>query len=225
MSIKLVGNYPGIYIFPLAQNQPAPEVGFGFDLVGGGPIPLQALTQTPSMNPKDLDGGDSRYFSIYDNTTFQDAIEFDASTSGGGLGVQSGMCVSASARVDTSNTSFTIQFNGAKTTKQTLVSPSAGLTDDALQCLKNQGPGKFVEKYGAYFVAGYIYGKSCKASYSLQFSSMDMAVKFAASFNESGRSSGFPLRLVRASRIHFRPHTLRQPSPRHKTRSVSTLRP
>jgi hypothetical protein len=191
MSLKLVGDYPGIYIFPLAHDHPVPEVGFGFDLVGGGPIALQALTQTPSMNPKDLDGGDSQYFSIYDNTTFQTAIEFDASTSGGGLGVQSGMCVSASARMDTSNTSFTIQFNGAKTTKQTIVSASAGLTDDALQCLKNQGPGKFVEKYGTYFVAGYIYGKSCKASYSLQFSSMDMAVTFAASFNESGTELGF----------------------------------
>ena len=191
MSIKLVGNYPRVYIFPLAQNQSAPEVGWGFNLVGGVPIAFQALTQTPSMNPQELDGGDSRYFSIYDNTTFQVAIEFDASTSGGGLGVQSGMCLSASARMDTSNTSFTIQFNGAKTTKQTLVSPSAGLTDQALQYLKSQGPGKFVEKYGAYFVAGYIYGKSCKASYSLQFSSMDMAVKFAASFNESTSELGF----------------------------------
>jgi len=52
MSLKLVGDYPGIYIFPLAQDQPVPEVGFGFDLVGGGPIALQALTQTPSMNLK-----------------------------------------------------------------------------------------------------------------------------------------------------------------------------
>ena len=38
MSIKLVGDYSGIYIFPLAQNQVVPEVGFGFDLVGGAPI-------------------------------------------------------------------------------------------------------------------------------------------------------------------------------------------
>ena len=142
------------------------------------------------MDAQSRDDGDSGYRSIYDNTTFQDAIEFDANTSGGGLGVESGMCVSASARMDTSNTSFTIQFNGAKTTKQTIVSASAGLTEEAQQYLQSQ-PGKFVEKYGAYFVAGYIYGKSCKASYSLQFSSMDMAVKFAASFNESGTELGF----------------------------------
>jgi hypothetical protein len=191
MSIKLVGDYSGIYIFPLAQGQPLPDVGVGFNLVGGKPIALQALRPSPTMIDHNLDGGNSKYFSIYDNTTFQDAIEFDASTSGGGYGVQSGMCVSASARLDTSNTSFTIQFNGAKTTKQSVVSSSAGLTDDAAQYLQSQGPGKFIEKYGTYFVAGYIYGKSCKASYSLQFSSLDMAVKFAATFNESTSELGF----------------------------------
>ena len=189
MSIKLVGDNSRTYIFPLAQNQPVPEVGFGFDLVGGVPIAVQALTASPKMIDHNLDGGNSKYFSIYDHTTFQDAIEFDASTSGGGYGVQSGMCVSASARVDTSNTSFTIQFNGAKTTKQSIVSPSAALTAGAVQQLKS--PGDFVKKYGTYFVAGYIYGKSCKASYSLQFSSLDMAVKFAASFNESASDLGF----------------------------------
>jgi hypothetical protein len=48
MSIKLVGDYPNVYIFPLAQNQLVPEVGFGFDLVKGAPIGLQALTVTQS---------------------------------------------------------------------------------------------------------------------------------------------------------------------------------
>ena len=51
MTLKLVGDYQKAYIFPLAQNQLVPEVGFGFDLVGGAPIGLQALTvtQTPPL--------------------------------------------------------------------------------------------------------------------------------------------------------------------------------
>lgn len=191
MASAVAESYPGVYVFPVTQGQSLPGVGQGFDLVGGNAIALQALAGAPALNKSEILGGQAQYFSIYDQNSFQDAVEFDSSTSGGGWGVQSGMCLSASARVTATSTSFTIQFNGAKTTSQAVVDPSAALSKAASDYIQKNGPEKFIETYGTHFVAGFIYGKSCKAAYSLRFSSLDMMTKFSAKFNESTSEVGF----------------------------------
>jgi hypothetical protein len=191
MAIAVAESYPGVYVFPVTQGLSLPEIGQGFDLVGSNAIAVKALAGGAALNKSELLGGQGQYFSIYDQNSFQDAVEFDASTSGGGWGVQSGMCLSASARVTATSTSFTIQFNGAKTTSQAIVDPSAALSGPAADYLQKNGPEKFIETYGTHFVAGYIYGKSCKATYSLRFSSLDTMTKFSAKFNESTSEVGF----------------------------------
>ncbi len=192
MSTKLIGTNAGNYVFPVVQGQELPLIGTGFDLVEGNPMSLLALKDNPPMESKSFGPiANSQYCSIYDNSTFQVAVDFDANTSGGGLGVQSGMCIDASTRVNVRSTSFIIEFNGAETNGQATVNSNAGLENGAQDLLDKGQYAEFFERYGTHFVAGYLFGKSCKASYNLQFSSKDMVEKFTASFTESAATPGF----------------------------------
>lgn len=181
----------GISIFPVTRGQALPQIGQGFDIVKCEPLASNGLAAQPPMTDAPLQLGDEQFFSIYDHSTFQDALAFDISTSGGGWGAEEGMCASASARFSTSSTSYIIQFNAAKTSRQTLINASATLSDAAKTILTTQGAGKFIDRYGAYFVAGYIFGRSCKASYNIQFSTTEMMTSFKASFSESASELGF----------------------------------
>jgi hypothetical protein len=181
------------YLFPTRQGESLPLIGQGFDLIGGQAVARTAFDPPPAkeMDTNQREGGNSAYFAIYDKETFSEAAKFDFDTSGGGWGVQTGMSLSASARVDSTSTTFTVHLNAAKTVSQSIVKASTKLSHQGATDLRSLEASGFVTKYGTHFIAGYVYGKSCKASYNMRFSSLDMMLAFTATYTESGSELGF----------------------------------
>lgn len=193
MSGTAIAYQQSSYLFPAKQGQQLPIIGQGFDLIGAQAIAASAFDPPAAseMNVNVRENSNSKYFAIFDKETFNDAAEFDYQTSGGGWGVQAGMSFSASSRVDSTSTTFTVHLNAAKTISQCVVKAGVMLSPQAAIDLKSLGIGGFIAKYGTHFVAGYVFGKSCKASYNMSFHSLDMMLAFTAQYNESGSELGF----------------------------------
>ncbi|MCV9937699.1 hypothetical protein OIU35_15195 [Boseaceae bacterium BT-24-1] len=176
--------------FPLSDF--IPEIGTGFDIIGGQPINAAAfappllvdLSATPSVVHS------SRYFSIYDASSLEDVAKFEVESSGGGWGAEEGMTASASARLKATATSFTVHFNGVSTSAQSTVKADMPLSDKARTVL-DSGIAKFIESYGTHFVAGYIYGRLCRLSYNMKFQSVETQIAFKAKYDESATELEF----------------------------------
>jgi hypothetical protein len=132
----------------------------------------------------------SQYFYIKDSSSFADAFHFSLSAGGGGWGSSYGMTADASALLQTSSLSQTIQFRGVMKQWQAIVAGDMPLAPDAAKIL-SQGTDAFTAAYGTHFVAGYIYGRSCNLSYNLNFSTLYLATEFSASYNEKVSELGF----------------------------------
>jgi hypothetical protein len=179
-------------LFPATQGVTLPMIGQAFDPVNGiapaisgfDPPPDKALIALARVN------NNSQYFSIYDASTFADATDFDLQTSGGGWGASVGMTFQASSRIQSDATSYTVHLNAAATSSQKTVKSETKLSPAAAKVLKG-GVAGFVEKYGTHFVAGYVYGKTCKLSYHLKFTSLSVKEQFQASYSESTSELGF----------------------------------
>jgi hypothetical protein len=180
-----------ITLFPIPRNFVVPAIGQSFDLLGGQPGEAIALgVDSGQLQTTPSKGGGSKYFYLKDASSFSDALTFSMSTGGGGWGANYGMTADASALVHTTSLTQSIHFRGTAQTTQSMVKPDVALSADAAAILVD-GPDAFVKRYGTHFVAGYVYGKSCNLSYHLNFSTLDLATKFAASYSESGSALGF----------------------------------
>jgi hypothetical protein len=190
MPTNILGS--GALLFPLAQGQSVPAIGQAFDPVSGtapavtgfDPPADSELNLLTRVNDK------SKYFSIYDASSFADATDFDLQTSGGGWGASVGMSLSASSRIQSNATTYTVHLNAAATSSQKVVNSGTALSPSAAARLAI-GLDKFVAKYGTHFVAGYVCGKACKLSYHMKFSSLSVKEKFRASYSESTSELGF----------------------------------
>ena len=182
----------GALLFPLTQDQAAPAIGQSFDPISGTAPAVVGFDppQDGDLNSLARVNDKSKYFLIYDASTFADATDFDLETSGGGWGASVGMSFQASSRVQSSSTTYTIHLNAAATSSQATVKSETHLSKAAAALLKS-GIDKFTEKYGTHFVAGYIYGKACKLSYHMKFSALSVKEKFQASYSESTSELGF----------------------------------
>jgi hypothetical protein len=193
MQTTAVAGLEDSYLFPTKQGEFLPLIGQGFDLIGGQAVARNAFDPPPSTEMITIkrEQAFSEYCAIYDKETFSDAATIDFQTSGGGWGVQTGMSLSASARVDSTSTTFTVHLNAAKTVSQSIVKTSTKLSHQGATDLRSLGASGFVTKYGTHFIAGYVYGMSCKASYNMRFSSLDMMLAFTATYSESASELNF----------------------------------
>jgi hypothetical protein len=193
MQTTAVAGLESSYLFPTKQGELLPLIGQGFDLIGAKAVARTAFDPPPSTEMITIkrDQAFSAYCAIYDKETFSDAATIDFQTSGGGWGVQTGMSLSASARVDSTSTTFTVHLNAAKTVSQSIVKTSTKLSHQGATDLRSLGASGFVTKYGTHFIAGYVYGMSCKASYNMRFSSLDMMLAFTATYSESASELNF----------------------------------
>lgn len=181
---------PGYFIFPLTQNSLVPAVGTGFDLASGQLLSLIALSGKTPLIEIETKGVQGQAFFVYDDQTFSEVVDFEMKAGGGGWGASVGMSASANLAISNEHLTFSLYYVGVRKDRQALVDPDATLEPNAISSLKTD-PAKFLSDYGSHFVAGYIYGKSCKASYRLEFKRVDMLSTFAASYSESTSELGF----------------------------------
>jgi hypothetical protein len=178
------------FLFQVSAKDILPAIGTGFDLINGQAMAVSGFEASNDFDTQPRNSHNSKFFAIYDASSMEDAANFDMETSGGGWGASVGMTFSASARVKTTARSYTVHFNGASTSTQATVKPSTPLSASAANVLTS-GIAEFIERYGSHFVAGYIYGRTCKLSYNMQFDSIAAQVAFTATYAESVSELGF----------------------------------
>ncbi|HEV2805149.1 MAG TPA: hypothetical protein VGW57_09490 [Chthoniobacterales bacterium] len=175
--------------FPVTKGMAVRNIGQGFDLIAG------VALDPAAMDPPDDDdvtvtgvtGGNSSWAMTRDTASFASAVTNQLDMAGSGWGCSVGLSLSESSLSTSQSSAITINFDAFLTSSQKVINADVALSDDAMDLWTNDNA-TFIEKYGSYFVAGYIYGKRCSLAYRMSFQSQEEKESFSAdlSTNYSG---------------------------------------
>lgn len=180
------------FLIPVPENSSIiPALGQVFDLTACSPdAKLGFEVSEDDLKAIVKEGSNTVYNKIYDNNSFQSEVNASLNVEAGGWGANTGFALDASAFNCTDDQTFTLFFSGYQYSEQKILPPSQPLSATAKKVL-DSGYSNFIEVYGSHFIAGFIYGKSCKLCANYSFNSIDEKASFVQNFNDNVSELGF----------------------------------